>query len=114
MNAEAKMPERRKETRRRVIYGAVVAFNNRCSTMDCIVRDFSAKGAKVEIAGNALIPDHLILTINRKGQEFAARVAWRSEQEAGLEFIAASSTSVIPFERSRGGRSIAAKPGSSQ
>jgi PilZ domain len=92
------MRERREHTRSRVIYGGVVAFNNHCSTMDCIVRDFSSNGAKIEIAGHVPIPDYISLAIARKGREFAARVAWRTEHTAGLEFVSAS---IIPFTRAR-------------
>jgi hypothetical protein len=95
------MPEQRKDLRRRVIYGGVLTFNDGCSTMDCVVRNFSSKGAKVEITGNANIPDHLAIAIKRKCQVFSARVIWRSEREAGLAFIPATASSVIPFDRSR-------------
>jgi len=95
------MSEQRRAARGRVIYGGVLIFNNRCSTMNCIVRDFSANGVRIEVKHNALLPDHLHLVIARKGREFAARVAWRSEGAAGLEFIEPSTASIIPFDRTR-------------
>ncbi|MGO4717231.1 PilZ domain-containing protein [Bradyrhizobium sp. 2TAF24] len=101
------MSEQRRAARGRVIYGGVLIFNNRCSTMSCVVRDFSANGARIEIKHNALLPDHLQLVIARKGREFAARVAWRSEGAAGLEFTEPTA-SIIPFDRAR---ARAANPG---
>ncbi|MEW6642791.1 MAG: PilZ domain-containing protein [Pseudomonadota bacterium] len=95
------MSEQRKTARGRVIYGGMLIFNNRCSTMECVVRDFSANGARIDIDHNALLPDHLHLMIARKGREYAARIAWRCEGAAGLEFLEPASASVIPFDRAR-------------
>lgn len=95
------MSEQRKAARTRVIYGGMLIFNNRCSTMDCTVRNFSANGARITIPHNALLPDHLTLVVARKGREYAARLAWRSEGAAGLEFLDTASASVIPFDRAR-------------
>lgn len=84
-----------------MIYGGVISFNDRRSTITCIVRNFSPDGAKIEISSHAIIPDHVVLTVMRKGRQFAARVVWRSEHEAGLAFVEAASASVIRFDRSR-------------
>lgn len=97
------MSEQRKTARMRVIYGGVLIFNNRSSTMDCVVRDFSAHGARVALNQNALLPDHLHLAVARKGREYAARLAWRSEGAAGLEFVEPASAAIIPFGRAHAG-----------
>ena len=43
------MSERRKLPRSRVYYGGTVAFNDRNSTLACVVRNFSKLGAQDRI-----------------------------------------------------------------
>jgi hypothetical protein len=52
--------------------------------MDCIVRNFTPDGAKVEMNCPAAVPDLVDLTITSKGVAFLARVVWRRQNEAGL------------------------------
>jgi hypothetical protein len=52
---EESMIERRRSAR--VIYGGVVAYNGRQSTVDCMIRNFSPDGAKVEFHNPAVLPD---------------------------------------------------------
>ncbi len=55
------MQDRRRDVRQRVIYGGVLAYNDRFSTMDCVVRNFTASGAKIALPANAILPDRLAL-----------------------------------------------------
>ena len=68
------MLERRQHPRNRVYYGGAIAFNARNSTLDCIVRNFSPHGAKIEF------------DVVRRGLSCAARLAWRNQNAAGLLF----------------------------
>lgn len=52
--------------------------------MDCVVRNFTPDGAKVELNCPAAVPDLVDLTIARKGIAYLARVVWRRDNEAGL------------------------------
>lgn len=78
------MLDRRRHLRRRVYYGGRIAFHRRTSTLDCIVRNFSPDGAKVQLSCPAAVPDLVDLTIARQGVAYLARVVWRREGEAGL------------------------------
>jgi hypothetical protein len=80
------MMDRREAFRGRVYYGGRLAFNDRKSTLDCIVRNFSQAGARVEINEAAILPDELDIMIERRSVAFLARVVWRREHEAGLVF----------------------------
>ena len=60
------MSERRKELRSRTLLGGVIAFNERRSTLDCSVRNFSERGARIEFTNIALLPDTFDLTVVRK------------------------------------------------
>src|SRR4051812_39983548 len=80
------MLDRRQRFRGRVYYGGAITFNERNSTMDCLVRNFSPFGAKVEFENTALLPDEIDFTIHRKSFSWLARVVWRQANEAGLVF----------------------------
>ncbi|KIZ36464.1 MULTISPECIES: PilZ domain-containing protein [Rhodopseudomonas] len=80
------MLDRRQIFRGRVYYGGRIAFNARKSTLDCIVRNFSPAGARVELSASAMLPDEVDFTIPCKGQAFLARMIWRRQDDAGFEF----------------------------
>ena len=86
------MLERRKLHRDRTYLGGVIAFNQRCSAMDCLVRDFSANGVKVVFTNTAAVPDDFDLTIRQKGRTYRARMAWRRGNEAGACFLSQDAT----------------------
>jgi PilZ domain len=80
------MLERRQQPRNRVYYGGMVAFNERNSTIACVVRNFSMIGAKIEFEGAAFVPDRVDFEIERKGISCHARMVWRDRDAAGLVF----------------------------
>jgi hypothetical protein len=80
------MLDRRQNARDKVLYGGVAEINDRGSTMDCVVRNISERGACVEIDQAAKIPEEMNLTIARKGRSFLARLIWRQANKVGLAF----------------------------
>ena len=95
------MSERRQTPRSRTILGGVISFSERRLTLDCNVRNFSQGGAHVEFDNTALLPDEFDLTIARKEATFRARTIWRREDAAGIAFIDAHDSSVVPLEWAR-------------
>jgi PilZ domain-containing protein len=77
------MLERRLLHRSRVYYGGMIAFNARNSTLDCVVRNFSPHGAKIEFENSAILPDRVDFEVVRKGLSCRARLAWRDHNTAG-------------------------------
>jgi hypothetical protein len=80
------MLERRQLPRNRVYYGGMVAFNARNSTLDCVVRNFSQRGAKIEFENSATLPDRVDFEVARRGLSCLARLVWREQNTAGLMF----------------------------
>jgi PilZ domain-containing protein len=80
------MLDRRREIRARVYYGGLIAFNTRNSTMECVVRNFSDLGAKVEFENTALLPDEVDFVIRRRAFSCQARIVWRRANQAGFAF----------------------------
>jgi len=80
------MQDRRQSVRDKVLYGGVAEINQSGSTMDCVVRNISERGACVELDRAAKLPEEMNLTIARKGRSFLARLIWRQANKVGLAF----------------------------
>lgn len=91
------MLERRREPRLRAFLRGNVAFNKRCSTLDCDVRNISPVGALIAIDSTAIIPDEFDLSIPARGKSFRSQMVWRTAAAAGVKFIDVSQSSVIPL-----------------
>jgi hypothetical protein len=80
------MQDRRHGARDKVFLGGVAEINERGSTMDCVVRNFSDRGACVELESSAKLPDQMRVTIAHKGRSYLARMIWRHANRVGLAF----------------------------
>ena len=80
------MDDKRSGSRTRSFLKGQIVFNNRMSTMDCLVRDISPTGAKLMLAEGLAIPDMFELVIPQKGKTFRARLSWRRGDEIGVAF----------------------------
>jgi hypothetical protein len=83
---EEAMQDRRESVRDRVLLGGVAEINQSGSTMDCVVRNISERGACIEFDPAAKVPEEMNLTISRKGRSFLARLIWRQANKVGLAF----------------------------
>ena len=82
------MDEHRKTARRRVLKGAIAAFNARHSTTPCTVRDISDTGCRLLVGAGASIPDTFELIIDIDGIIVPCEVIRRTSTEVGVRFIA--------------------------
>jgi len=80
------MQDRRKLPRRRTYLGGRVTFDQRHSTLDCVVRNLSAAGAKIAFPDTVIAPDHFDLSIRPQQRTLRARITWRRGYEAGVVF----------------------------
>jgi hypothetical protein len=83
------MSEARKSKRRRVLKGAISAFNLRHSTIRCCVRDMSETGCRLLTDGSIAVPDTFTLIIELDGFEAECSVVWRTATDVGVRFTAA-------------------------
>jgi hypothetical protein len=81
------MSEARKLDRARSILGAHIVFNNRNSTVDCQIRNISKSGARLAISNTFTLPEEFDIEVPQKGRTYRARLCWRDEQSAGVEFV---------------------------
>ncbi len=64
--------------------GQVLSDDGR--VIDCLVRDFSGTGARIEVPGSIKLPSTFELFFPLKQATFRAHVRWRGEKEIGLTF----------------------------
>jgi PilZ domain len=65
--------------------------------IDCLVRDFSESGARIEINGSATLPHSFELFFPLRQATFQAQVRWRGEREIGLTFENPETTPADPM-----------------
>jgi len=82
------MIERRALVRHKTLIKGRIYFNNRLSSMDCIVRDVTANGARLECSENVTLPDLFELYVPNRDEYFHARVTWRKSGNLGVTWTA--------------------------
>ncbi len=79
--------ERRVAPRTRTFKRAQILFNNRFSTVDCIVRNISATGALLTIDGSVPLPKQFEFRIGDDDALRPAKLVYRRELFAGIHFL---------------------------
>jgi hypothetical protein len=78
--------ERRTLTRQKSFLQGRIYFNNRRSSIDCLVRDYSETGARLKLSEAITVPEAMELYIPNREEMHRARVEWRSGNEMGVSF----------------------------
>jgi len=73
--------ERRRDLRRRTLKSARIVFNNRQSTINCVVRNLSDHGALL-LVPTLGVPKEFELWLDEANHW--ARVVWRTEDKMGV------------------------------
>jgi hypothetical protein len=82
--------EQRRQPRLRVLLKGRIQFNNSSSSIDCLVRDMSAKGARLVLSETATLPEKFDLFIPQKERTYRATLCWRREDSVGVNFEVAN------------------------
>ncbi len=80
------MDERRGNPRGRTYWNGRIAFNDRTTTADCLVRNWSPTGAKIKLEDNWALPETFEVVFLSRGASRQARVVWRRGTEIGVAF----------------------------
>ena len=79
------MHKRRAEVRRRTLLSGRVCIN-RLTTLDCVVRDLSSRGARL-VCRTTGVGDTISLEVNgASGFKRPGRIVWRRLEDCGVEF----------------------------
>jgi hypothetical protein len=81
------MQERRRLGRSRVLKSAKIIIGA-SSVVDCVVRNVTNGGARVDLDNTIDLPDAIDVTFDRGRTVRRARLAWRTLTAAGLQFVA--------------------------
>ena len=81
------MVERRNQKRRRTMMQAKAIFNDKQSTIDCVIRDLSETGARLQFAGRADVPSTFELLIGGEAAPRICGVVWRTSDSVGVKFL---------------------------
>ncbi len=80
------MQDRRQTVRDKVIFSCLAETDQRRTTTDCVVRNFSDRDACIELDPATRLPDEANLAVARKGRSYLARIIWRQADKVGLAF----------------------------
>lgn len=80
------MIERRALIRHKTFIKGRIYFNNRLSSMDCIVRDVTEKGARLQLSESVVLPDTFELYLPNKDEHFRAQAQWRKGDQLGVSW----------------------------
>ncbi|WP_019904357.1 PilZ domain-containing protein [Methylobacterium sp. 77] len=81
------MSDNRREPRQRTFLKGRIIFNNGASSMDCLVRDMSATGARLALSETATLPEVFELFIPQKERTYKASLRWRRTDGIGIAFV---------------------------
>ncbi len=84
MEAQKRMPERRRFQRAKVLWSGHLVYGDQL--VACLIVNISAGGAMVRTDGAVICPASIILRNARIG-DLAAEVTWRKNNEMGLKFL---------------------------
>ena len=79
------MQDRRRFPRTRCFKGAKIVAPGQ-AVVACVVRNVSAEGARLQLAGIVALPDEFDLCFDSGRRVQQCRVMWRTESDAGIWF----------------------------
>lgn len=82
------MKDKRHEPRSRSFLKGRIIFNGGKSSFDCLIRDISTSGARLDLADAPSLPDAFDLEIPHKRQTVPARLRWMRDGHVGVQFMA--------------------------
>ncbi len=81
------MQEGRRAERVKSFLRAQIIYNNRMSTVECTIKNFSPYGAKLALDESMSVPSEFDLYIPQKSRTYHAHMAWRDATAIGVEFL---------------------------
>jgi len=79
--------DRRASERVRSFLRAQIIFNNRMTTIDCIIKNISSTGARVVLSDTLAVPTDFDIYIPQRNCSHRARLVWRDKDSIGIDFL---------------------------
>jgi hypothetical protein len=80
--------QQRQSVRERTFLPARIKFGDGVLSTQCTVTQLSAVGARLNISASVSMPDRFDIEIPQRGVSNRARLVWRKDDQAGIEFDA--------------------------
>jgi hypothetical protein len=78
--------EQRRARRPRVLLSGRLVYGPDSLTVDCVIRDLTPEGARVKLAGSAMLSGPIALIEVGSGMAHACEISWRRLPEIGVRF----------------------------
>ena len=78
--------EQRRSTRKRTFLKGKILFNAGASSIDCLVRDLSDEGARIELSETSTLPEVFDLHIPQRDATYRSTLRWRHDGLIGVTF----------------------------
>jgi hypothetical protein len=82
-----RMTELRVVARHRGFIHGRVYFDGRQSSVDCVIRGFTAKGARLEFSEAIALPETFEVFVPSENQHFQAQAVWRRGNAVGVTWM---------------------------
>src|SRR5437588_9121528 len=107
----SKAPEHdfRRSVRVRTFFGGRIVFHDGAYSYNCVVRDMSESGARVEIPAARLIPRRFYFLTSKEEVAYDSELVWRTHSMAGVKFRQAIDIATCQDPRLRYLKRIAAE-----
>jgi hypothetical protein len=100
--ATSDAPQKRATKRKPLTYYAQIMSVDQVNVFRCMLLDISAKGARLLVDLEDVIPDEFLLVLAPNGKVVrACRLAWRTEDELGASFKDIEVQDVLGTAKSR-------------
>jgi len=87
MNVPEEAADRRANDRVRSFLRAQIIFNNRMTSIECIIKNISATGARVALDESLAVPTEFDIYIPQRGRSHRAKMIWRDKDSIGVDFL---------------------------
>jgi diguanylate cyclase (GGDEF)-like protein len=78
---------RRAERRNRVFKRGRIIFGDGFSTIDCMIRDLSTRGARISVEDQLVVPMRFSFAVLDSGEVYSAARRWQRGRSIGVEFL---------------------------
>ncbi len=90
------MSDKRSTPRLRSFLKGRVLFNGGQSSLDCLIRDISSTGARLELSASVTLPDRFDLYLPHRDETCKVHSQWRRGTQLGVAFDHVESAPVAP------------------
>jgi hypothetical protein len=90
------MDDKRASPRLRSFLKGRVVFNGGQTSLECLIRDISSVGARLELSASVTLPDRFDLDLPHREQTSKVHVQWRRGSQIGVAFDHVETTPAAP------------------